>query len=84
MSGNLTLSHLEATPGPLVTVSKGVDARPGRKASSGDGMATLHQRFLGGVGAIVEATVRDLNGIRGMGLSVWKWGTLPRSRSHRI
>ncbi len=69
-------AHLEATPGPLVAVIKDVDARPGRGASFGDGMATLHQR-LGVVGAIIDGTVRDLSGIRGVGLPVWAWGTVP-------
>ena len=42
--------YLEATPGPLIAVMKDVDSRPGRGASFGDGMATIHQR-LGVVGA---------------------------------
>jgi len=67
---------LEATPGPLVAVMKDVDSRPGRGASFGDGMATLHQR-LGVVGAIVDGTVRDLVGIRKVGLPMWAWGTVP-------
>ena len=67
---------LEATPGPLVVVLRDVDARPGRGASFGDGMATLHRR-LGVVGAIVEGTVRDLVGIRRVGLPIWAWGTVP-------
>ena len=50
-----------------------VDSRPGRGASFGDGMATLHQR-LGVVGALVEGTVRDLVGIRNVGMPVWGVG----------
>jgi regulator of RNase E activity RraA len=68
--------YLEATPGPLVAVMKDVDSRPGRGASFGDGMATLHQR-LGVVGAIVDGTVRDIEGIRKVGLPMWAWGTVP-------
>ena len=67
---------LEAAQGPLVAVMKDVDSRSGRGASFGDGMATLHQR-LGAVGAIVDGTVRDLVGIRRVGLPIWAWGTVP-------
>ncbi len=68
--------HIEATPGPLIAVMKDVDSRPGRGASFGDGMATIHQR-LGVVGAIVDGTVRDIEGIRKVGLPMWAWGTVP-------
>jgi regulator of RNase E activity RraA len=68
--------YLEATPGPLIAVMKDVDSRPGRGASFGDGMATIHQR-LGVVGAIIDGTVRDLVGIRKVGLPMWAWGTVP-------
>lgn len=67
---------LEATPGPLFAVMKDVDSRPGRGASFGDGMATVHQR-LGTVGTIVDGTVRDIEGIRKVGLPMWAWGTVP-------
>jgi regulator of RNase E activity RraA len=67
---------LERSAGPLVAVMKDVDSRPGRGASFGDGMATLHKR-LGVVGALVEGTVRDLPGIRKVGLPMWAWGTVP-------
>jgi regulator of RNase E activity RraA len=67
---------LEATPGPLIAVFKDVDSRPGRGASFGDGMATLHQR-LGVTGVLVEGTVRDLAGIRRVGLPIFAWGTVP-------
>jgi regulator of RNase E activity RraA len=69
-------AYLEAQPGPLVAVLKDVDSRPGRGASFGDGMARVHQR-LGVVGVLVEGTVRDLAGIRQVGLPVWAWGTVP-------
>jgi regulator of RNase E activity RraA len=69
-------AHLEQTDGPLIAVMKDVDARPGRGASFGDGMATVHKR-LGVVGAIVEGTVRDLAGIHKVGLPIWAWGTVP-------
>jgi len=69
-------AHIEQRQGPMITVMKDVDSRPGRGASFGDGMATLHQR-LGVVGAIVEGTIRDLAGIRKVGLPIWAWGTVP-------
>lgn len=68
--------YLEAAEGPLIAVMKDVDSRPGRGASFGDGMATLHQR-LGVVGAIVDGTIRDIEGIRKVGLPMWAWGTVP-------
>ena len=68
--------YLEAAPGPLVAMMKDVDSRPGRGASFGDGMATLHQR-LGVVGAVVDGTVRDLEGIRQVGLPIFAWGQVP-------
>jgi len=69
-------AHIEQRQGPMITVMKDVDSRPGRGASFGDGMATLHQR-LGVVGALVEGTIRDLAGIRKVGLPIWAWGTVP-------
>jgi regulator of RNase E activity RraA len=68
--------YLEQAQGPLIAVMKDVDSRPGRGASFGDGMATLHKR-LGVVGAIVDGTVRDLAGIERVGLPMWAWGTVP-------
>ncbi len=68
--------YVEATKGPLVVVMKDVDSRPGRGASFGDGMATLHQR-LGVVGAVVDGTVRDLAGIRRVGMPMFAWGQVP-------
>ena len=52
---------------------KDVDSRPGRGASFGDGMARLHQR-LGAVGAVVDGTVRDLEGIRRVGPADLRFG----------
>lgn len=68
--------QLEAADGPLVAVLRDVDSRPGRGASFGDGMATLHRR-LGVVGAVVDGTVRDLEGIRNVGLPIWARGRVP-------
>lgn len=68
--------QIDAIDGPVVAVMKDVDSRPGRGASFGDGMARLHQQ-LGAVGAIVDGTVRDLAGIRGVGLPIYAWGTVP-------
>ncbi len=62
--------------GSLIAVMKDVDSRPGRGASFGDGMATLH-KTLGVVGVIVDGTVRDLAGIRRVGMPTYAWGTVP-------
>ncbi len=67
--------QIDAIEGPVVAVIKDVDSRPGRGASFGDGMARLHKR-LGAVGAIVDGTVRDLAGIRQVGLPIYAWGTV--------
>jgi regulator of RNase E activity RraA len=67
---------LDGLEGPLVTVMKDVDSRPGRGASFGDGMAGLHRR-LGVVGAIVDGTVRDVPGIGRVGMPIWAWGAVP-------
>ena len=67
---------VEEREGPLITVMKDVDSRPGRGASFGDGMATLH-KTLGVVGVIVDGTVRDLAGIRRVGMPTYAWGTVP-------
>lgn len=68
--------HLEETEGPHVVVMRDVDSRPGRGASFGDVMAAMHRR-LGVAGVIVEGTVRDLDGIRDVGLPVFAWGEVP-------
>ena len=70
---------IDAMEGPVFAVMKDVDSRPGRGASFGDGMARLHQR-LGAVGAVVDGTVRDLEGIRRVGLPIFAWGDCARSR----
>ena len=67
---------LQATEGPLVAVFKDVDSHPGRGASFGDGMARQHRQN-GVVGAVVEGTVRDLAGIRRVGLPILAWGKVP-------
>jgi regulator of RNase E activity RraA len=68
--------RIHAAEGPVVAVMKDVDSRPGRGASFGDGMARLHMR-LGAVGAIIDGAVRDLEGIRRVGLPIFAWGTVP-------
>ena len=68
--------HMHQQEGPFFTVMKDVDSRPGRGAGFGDGMARLYKR-LGAVGAIVDGSVRDLAGIRAVGLPIWGWGTVP-------
>jgi len=68
--------YLGSQQGPLIAVFQDLATNPGRGACIGDGMARVHKR-LGVVGFIAEGTVRDLVGIRHVGLPVWAWGTVP-------
>jgi regulator of RNase E activity RraA len=65
--------YLDATPGPTMTVIKDVGARPGRGSSIGDIMAEQH-KMLGAQGMIVDGTIRDIGGLRRVGLPIWGWG----------
>ena len=68
--------YLDGLAGPLIAVLQDVDSRPGRGASFGDGMAREHRR-VGVEGVIVGGTIRDLDGIRDVGLPIWAWGRTP-------
>ena len=68
--------HLEEAEGPHVVVMRDVDSRPGRGASFGDVMAVMHKR-LGVAGVVVDGTIRDLDGIRDVGLPMFAWGVVP-------
>nr|HSJ27812.1 hypothetical protein [Acidimicrobiia bacterium] len=65
--------YLDATPGPTLTVIKDVGTRPGRGSSIGDIMAEQH-KMLGSTGMIVDGTIRDIAGLRRVGIPVWGWG----------
>ena len=67
---------LNETQGPIISVIKDVDSRAGRGACVGDGMAAL-QKVLGVVGVVVEGSIRDLAGIKKVGLPVWGTGLVP-------
>lgn len=67
---------LDATDGPMIAVLKDVDSQPGRGAAFGDGMAAVH-KVLGVKGAIVDGSVRDVAGIRAVGLPMWGTGVVP-------
>ena len=68
--------YLGSQQGPLIAVFQDMDTSPGRGASFGDGMARVHKR-LGVEGVVVGGAVRDLIGIRQVGLPVWGWGAVP-------
>ena len=68
--------HLEEAEGPHLVVMRDVDSRPGRGASFGDVMAVMHKR-LGVTGVVVDGTIRDLDGIRDVGLPMFAWGVVP-------
>ncbi|MBM3933739.1 MAG: RraA family protein [SAR202 cluster bacterium] len=67
---------LAKTPGPKFAIVKDVDSKPGRGASFGDGMAATH-KLLGVTGAAVDGSVRDLMGIKKVGLPMWGKGLVP-------
>ena len=69
-------STLENSDGPTIAVIKDVDSNPGRGACFGDGMAYGH-KMLGVKGAIVDGTIRDLDGIKEAGLPIWANGLVP-------
>lgn len=74
---------LAETGSPMVTVMKDIDTRPGRGASFGDGMANMH-KFFGVTGAIIDGSVRDIAGIREVGLPVWGTGLVPGHGVFRV
>ena len=69
-------STLENSDNPIISVIKDVDSNPGRGACFGDGMAYGH-KMLGVEGAIVDGTVRDLDGIKEASLPIWANGLVP-------
>ena len=69
-------STLENSDSPIISVIKDVDSNPGRGACFGDGMAYGH-KMLGVKGAIVDGTIRDLDGIKEAGLPIWANGLVP-------
>lgn len=68
--------YLDATPGPTISVIKDVGTRPGRGSSIGDIMAEQH-KLLGSQGMVVDGTIRDIGGLRRVGIPVWGWGQVP-------
>ena len=69
-------STLANSDGPIISVIKDVDSNPGRGACFGDGMAYGH-KMLGVKGAIVDGTIRDLDGIKEAGMPIWANGLVP-------
>ncbi|MEX2422429.1 MAG: hypothetical protein WD990_00490 [Acidimicrobiia bacterium] len=65
--------YLDATPGPTLSIIKDVGTRPGRGSSIGDIMAEQH-KLLGSQGMIVDGTIRDIGGLRRVGIPIWGWG----------
>lgn len=68
--------YLDATPAPTLSVIKDVGTRPGRGSSIGDIMAEQH-KLLGSQGMIVDGTIRDIGGLRRVGIPIWGWGQVP-------
>ncbi len=67
---------LDAVDGPTIAVLNDVDSQPGRGAAFGDGMAAVHNA-LGAKGAVVGGSIRDVAGIREIGLPMWSTGVVP-------
>jgi regulator of RNase E activity RraA len=61
---------------PAIAVLRDADAPAGRGAIFGDGMAYRH-RALGCRGAVVEGSVRDVEGIRQANCGLWAGGRVP-------
>lgn len=61
---------------PVISIIKDIDTKSGRGASFGDGMAAVH-KALGVVGVVIDGTVRDIEGIRQVGLPIWGKGLVP-------
>jgi 4-hydroxy-4-methyl-2-oxoglutarate aldolase len=59
-------SYVQGVPGPRIAVCQNTSARPGEGSLWGEVQANIH-RALGCVGAVVEGSVRDLDGMRGVG-----------------
>lgn len=73
LSWDVYYDYLDATPGPTMTLIKDVGTRPGRGSSIGDIMAELH-KMLGSHGMIVDGTIRDIGGLRRVGIPIWGRG----------
>ena len=61
---------------PAIAVLKDADNPPGRGAIFGDGMAYRH-RALGCLGAVVDGSVRDVEGIRKAKCGLWARSRVP-------
>ena len=69
-------SALNDVPAPVISVIKDIDSRPGRGACVGDSMAAACKNF-GVTGFVVDGSVRDLMGIKKIGVPVWASGLVP-------
>lgn len=67
---------LNNVPVPVISVIKDIDSRPGRGACVGDGMAAKCKSS-GVTGFVVDGSVRDLMGIKKVGVPVWASGVVP-------
>lgn len=61
---------------PVFALIQGVGPRPRYTVSLGDGMATL-MRLAGAVGFLTDGSMRDLEGVREVGLGCWATGLSP-------
>jgi len=75
LSDSITYT-LSNVPVPVISVIKDIDSRPGRGACVGDGMAAKCKSS-GVTGFVVDGSVRDLMGIKKVGVPVWASGVVP-------
>lgn len=68
--------YVEQAAGPLIAVMKDVDKRPGRGALTGDAMIA-QLKLLGVCGVVADGSVRDVVGIRRVGVPIWATGQVP-------
>lgn len=63
-------------PLPIIAIFESVGLRPRYTVTIGDGMATV-MRMAGVVGLVTNGSIRDLEGVRGVGLPCWAAGLSP-------
>jgi 4-hydroxy-4-methyl-2-oxoglutarate aldolase len=66
----------EGQPVPVIGVMESVGPRPRYTVTIGDGMGTT-MRLAGATGFVTNGSIRDIDGVRGIGLPCWAAGLSP-------
>lgn len=61
---------------PVIAVMESVGPRPRHTVTIGDGMGTV-MKLAGATGFVTNGSIRDLDGVRGVGLPCWAAGLSP-------